>query len=40
MLSINLIAEKECHLLIVEPRGVMNTGDIKNILTAKNDVWI
>ncbi len=33
-------AEKECHLLLVEPRGVVNTGDIENILTAKNDVWI
>ncbi len=33
-------AQQECHLLIVEPRGVVNTGDIKNNLTAKNDVWI
>ncbi len=33
-------AEKECQLLIIEPRGVVNTGDVKNNLTAKNDVWI
>ena len=29
-----------CKIMIVEPRGVMNTGNIKNELTAKNDIWI
>jgi mannose-6-phosphate isomerase-like protein (cupin superfamily) len=33
-------ASKECHALIVEPRGVVNTGDANSTLTAKNDVWI
>ena len=33
-------AETECHLLIIEPRGVVNTGDIENNLTAENDIWI
>jgi mannose-6-phosphate isomerase-like protein (cupin superfamily) len=30
----------ECHALIIEPRGVVNTGDSGGELTAGNDVWI
>ena len=33
-------AREECHALIVEPRGVVNTGDTGGALTAQNDVWI
>jgi mannose-6-phosphate isomerase-like protein (cupin superfamily) len=33
-------AENECSILLVEPKGVINTGDAKNELTAENDVWI
>jgi mannose-6-phosphate isomerase-like protein (cupin superfamily) len=33
-------AEHEVKLLIIEPRGVLNTGDQTGQLTAKNDVWI
>ena len=33
-------AEHEVKLLIIEPRGVLNTGDQTAQLTAKNDVWI
>ena len=33
-------AENECKVLLVEPRGVVNTGDAKGDLTADNDVWI
>jgi len=33
-------AEKECKVLLVEPRGVVNTGDAEGELTAANDVWI
>ena len=33
-------AEKECKILLVEPRGVVNTGDVESELTADNDVWI
>ena len=33
-------AEKKCHIMLIEPRGVINTGDIKNELTAINDNWI
>tara|TARA_B100001250_G_scaffold164986_1_gene141969 strand:+ start:189 stop:551 length:363 start_codon:yes stop_codon:yes gene_type:complete len=33
-------AEKECKVMLVEPRGVVNTGDSDSELTADNDVWI
>lgn len=32
-------AREECHALIVEPRGVVNTGQAGGELTARNDVW-
>ncbi|MDK1286107.1 cupin domain-containing protein [Pseudoalteromonas umbrosa] len=34
------VAMKECHILIIEPKGVINTGDAGGELTADNDVWI
>ena len=34
------VAEQECHILLVEPAGTVNTGDIVNERTAANDVWI
>lgn len=33
-------AEKEVRLLLIEPRGVLNTGDEGGERTAQNDVWI
>lgn len=33
-------AEQEVKLLLIEPRGVLNTGDEGGERTAKNDVWI
>lgn len=33
-------AKNECKVMLIEPRGVINTGDNKGDLTAKNDVWI
>ena len=33
-------AARECHALIIEPRGVVNTGDAGGAQTAANDVWI
>ena len=33
-------APQECHALIIEPRGVVNTGDSGGSLTAQNDIWI
>ncbi len=34
------VAENECHILLVEPAGLVNTGDTESDLTAPNDVWI
>ena len=34
------VAERECQLLLVEPVGTVNTGDVVNERTAANDVWI
>ena len=33
-------AEREVKLLLIEPRGVRNTGDQGGDRTAENDVWI
>ena len=33
-------AAKEVKLLLIEPRGVRNTGDAGGDRTAQNDVWI
>ena len=33
-------AEREVKLLLIEPRGVLNTGDEVGERTAQNDVWI
>jgi mannose-6-phosphate isomerase-like protein (cupin superfamily) len=34
------VAEEECHILLVEPAGTLNTGDVVNERTAANNVWI
>jgi mannose-6-phosphate isomerase-like protein (cupin superfamily) len=34
------VANSECKIMIVEPKGVVNTGDSGTKLTAKNDVWV
>ena len=34
------VASQECHILLVEPAGTVNTGDIVSEKTAANDVWI
>jgi len=34
------VAEQECHILMVEPAGTVNTGNVVNERTAANDVWI
>lgn len=33
-------AKKECHVLLIEPRGVVNTGDADSALRADNDIWL
>lgn len=34
------VAIEECSIMLVEPRGVVNTGDAGGAYTAKNDVWV
>ena len=34
------VAERECHIMLVEPVGTVNTGDVLNQRTAPNNVWI
>jgi len=34
------VAEIECHILLIEPAGTVNTGDVVDDKTAPNDVWI
>lgn len=33
-------AEQECHILLIEPQGVVNTGESSGNLTAPQNVWI
>lgn len=34
------VAASECHILLVEPAGTVNTGDVVSDKTASNDTWI
>ena len=34
------VAENECKIMIVEPRGVTNTGSAEGAQAASNDVWV
>lgn len=34
------VADSECKVMLVEPRGVVNTGEADSDLTAPNDEWI
>jgi mannose-6-phosphate isomerase-like protein (cupin superfamily) len=34
------VAENECHILLIEPAGTVNTGEIVDMKTAPNDIWI
>ena len=33
-------AHGECKVMLIEPRGVVNTGEASSDLTASNDIWI
>ena len=33
-------ADSECKVMLVEPKGVVNTGDADSDLTAPNDEWV
>ena len=32
--------EKECQIMLIKPKGVVNTGKIINDLTSPNDIWV
>jgi len=34
------VALEACAILLVEPKGVVNTGNAESDLTAQNDIWI
>jgi len=34
------VAAEECSVMLIEPRGVVNTGDAGGDLTAQSDIWI
>ena len=34
------VAPAECHVLLIELRGVVNTGDADDRQAAENDVWV
>ena len=34
------VAREECRIMLVEPKGVVNTGDVGGELTAENNVWV
>ena len=33
-------ADKECKILIIEPKGIINTGEEKGNLTVSKEKWI
>ena len=33
------VAKEECKIMLVEPKGIVNTGNTGGELTAENDVW-
>jgi len=33
-------AALECHAMVIEPRGILNTGEAGGHRTAQNDVWV
>jgi mannose-6-phosphate isomerase-like protein (cupin superfamily) len=34
------VAAMECHIMLIEPAGTVNTGGVVNERTAPNNVWI
>ena len=33
-------ASSECKILLIEPKGIVNTGDVKDELTLNDEIWI
>ena len=36
----NPFASEECKIMLIEPKGVVNTGAASGELTAMNDIWV
>lgn len=34
------VAREECHLLLIEPAGTINTGEAGGVLTAADEQWV
>ena len=34
------VAENECQIILIEPAGIVNTGNVVNERTASNNIWI
>jgi mannose-6-phosphate isomerase-like protein (cupin superfamily) len=34
------VAEEECHIMLIEPAGTLNTGNVRDGRTQKDDIWI
>jgi len=34
------VADEECHIMLIEPAGTVNTGNVVSDKTAPNDIWI
>ena len=34
------VAKNECKILIIEPKGIVNTGDIRGELTVDKETWV
>ena len=34
------VADVECHILLIEPAGTVNTGEVVSDKTAPNNIWI
>ena len=34
------VAEEECHILLIEPAGTLNTGDVTDEHTQAEELWI
>ena len=34
------VAENECKIMVIEPAGVVNTGETESEMKAENNVWI
>jgi mannose-6-phosphate isomerase-like protein (cupin superfamily) len=33
-------ADRECRIMLVEPAGTINTGEVQSDLTAPDEVWV